>query len=442
MKTTLIWALIFIFIVPVEVFSQRRGSKRVRILVVDLSVPRSEVDKRSSLRASVFQSVQEHPRAISISDSQIAQWQARRQRGKKRKPASEDIREARELLGEGKEAYQSLKFDRAEDLLLQARREFILNLPSLRSNRDLVEAHLYLGMTYLALKKSKKAKDEFHRVVYLDPKRELSGRDFSPVVLEAFSKARQKIMEQESIMVQMETTPPGAVAYLNGRSLGKTPLKLDLQPGEYFILFTKPGMESWYKPIELKKRLETVRAKLKPDIEDLQWSHLFRVREGADRRTRDFGPIMDLASFVDADFVFLGTLTKLKQYRFLGQLLDARTSALSQVAVVTVGGTLRSFPSASADLVETLLGFVTGEGRLMSAGRPDLGLPGQELTVGGQDRPRKTAISISPAPKKKWYELWWIYPILVGAGVGIFFGAREIGGSGGSKIVIDNKGNF
>ena len=47
----------------------------------------------------------------------------------------------------------------------------------------------------------------------------------------------------------------------------------------------------------------------------------------------------------------------------------------------------------------------------------------------------------APPPKKAWYKHWWIWPIVVGVGAGAFLGARQLSG-GGSKIVIDNSGNF
>lgn len=412
------------------------------VAVVDLSIPEGESQYRNAIRAAFLKAFSEDRRVRLIPPENVSKWRERERRAQAEAPPSEDLREARELLADGKKAYEKLRFDRAVKLLAEARREFILKLPALRSNRDLIDAHLYLGITYVALKETKKGQEEFRRVVYLDPKRELSARDFSPPVLEVFSKARQEVMATEPIRVKIGSEPPGANVFLNGRAIGKTPMETRLQPGEYFLLMEKKGVSPWYKPVPLQKRTEEVHAVLEPDAAEMKWGHLFRVREGVDQQSGDLGTVQEMAGSVGADLVFFGRLERMRDYRLMGQLYDSRTSELTKVAVATTGPEVESAISAAPDVVEAVLNFIRPDGRLVSEGSPDLNIPPEGLTVGGADRPAQPLTSVAPAPPKAWYERWWIYPIILGVGAGIYFGATQIGGKGGSKVVIDNSGNF
>jgi len=444
MRLSLSVLLCLVLVFPPYVFAQGGGASggKLQIAVVDLSIPDEQAAERSTFRRFLAKAFLTNPHMVLISLGEIEKWRQRYHEKKIPEASVDELREAREILSEGKAAYTSLDFKRAVELLSEARKEFILKLPLLRSNRDLIDAHLYLGMSFLAVEKPELASAEFRRVVYLDPRRELSSREFSPQVVEAFAKSRQKVTERTPVSVRVESQPPGGQVYLNGRGAGQAPLKLRLFPGEYFILVEKPGMHSWYKPVRVKKRVETVQANLVPDTDDAAWSRLFRVREGNDRRHQDLGDVIDMASTVGADYVFLGTLEQLREYRLLGQLFDARTADFSQVAMVSLGRDLSDFQPAAGDLVETLLGFIRPDGYLLGSKKPNLGIPADQLQVATDDRPPEDLILTKPKPKKSWYEHWWIYPILAAVGVGVYFGATKIGGAGGSKIKINNKGNF
>ncbi|HLG18194.1 MAG TPA: PEGA domain-containing protein [Bdellovibrionota bacterium] len=421
--------------------TMRLSQEAVSLAVVDLSLPESEGVRRKLLRSAVSDAFSRDRRVRLVPADEISRWVQRNRKDEAPLSPTEELKEGRALLSKGKAAYGTLRVSSAQKYLEGARREFILHLPALRSNRDLIDAHLYLGMTYVALKQPEKAQGEFRRVVYLDPTRELSSREYSPAVIETFAKVRRDVLAEQVSQVQIDSQPSGARIYLNGRFIGTTPYKTKLQQGEYFLLVENEGMQSWYQPLKFQKRLENVQVKLEPAKTEAALGELFRVREGAAQQSDEVGKIRDLASAVHADLVFLGTLNKSKNYRFLGQLFDTRTAEFSQVAVVAMGEDLSEFPGASDDMVATLLGFLRPDGYLMSSTFGQPSVPDASLTVGGADRP-KQEVAASPVPEKKWYERWWIWPLLVVAGAGVYLGATQIGSSEGSKIVIDNRGNF
>ncbi len=445
MRALFIALLTFSLVFPGPLWGQagtrRVSSSSLRVAVVDLWLERETSTPTPWMVSQLVSAFQLHRQVRVASPEDVNAWLKRQERIRGGDEPNEELAEARGLLAKGKKLYEDLDFDGAVDQLHEAQKLYILNLPFLRSNRDLIDTHLYLGMTYLAQKKSKEAKDQFRRVSYLDPKREPSGKDFPPPMLKSFAETKQEVLAAETSRVALTSEPVGAAVFLNGRPLGKTPLTLDLLKGEYFLLMELEGRQPWYRPVKIQKRMEQVRVSLKLDEYTERWRRLFRVREGSDVRAADIGPILDLAGEVSADFVFLGTLEQKKDFRLLGQLLDARTSELSQVAMVNVGADLSDFGGSAAALSETLIGFVRGDGFLVNSEKPNLNLPLADRTVGGADRPPQPILEATP-PGKKWYEKWWIWGLVAGVGVGVYFGARELGGTGGTTAVVNNRGNF
>lgn len=430
-----------ILALPAPLLAQSRGKPSV--VVGGIALRDADEPYRKSIQSALFQAFEEDRRISLASRKQILDWWKRERRATDDLSPSDQLKEARELLVDGKKAYQHLDLKRASKYLQEARREFIMNLHHLRSNRDLLDAHLYLGVTYLALKEKKKGMGELRRVAYLDPKRELSARDFPPSVLEAFATVKQEVHAAAPVHVRVTSVPARAEVYLNGRLIGKTPMETRLASGEYFVLMEKKGTTPWYKPISISRSSREVRAVLEADREVKRWGTLFRVREGGDQRSGDVKKLEEMAGSVGADYVFLGRVERLRDYRILGQLYDSRTSDFSKVAVVAASTEMESVSSVFPDLVETLLSFIGPDGRLIG-GKPqaDLDMPPGGLTVGQANRPKKPATYATAPKPKAWYQKWWIYPLIAGAGVGIYFGAKQLGGTGGSSIDINNAGNY
>ncbi len=417
--------------------------KEAKVVVGAVSVPSSLLSQERRLRTGIVNAFHHQPGVQLASRKDVDAWRKRVMKEDQPEDRSaEELNYARELLSQGKRDYEQFRFEESIQSLREARRIFIYNLPALRSNRDLIDTHLWLGVVYAVTKKDSQAKEEFRRVVYLDSKRELDRRGYAPNILKLFTEVKREVMKASLIRVRVESSVPGAVVYLNGRSVGNAPLEMRLLPGEYFVLVEKKGLKPWYKPIRFKQRIETVRASLKPETGGQKWLQTFRVREGEDQSNPDLSLLRDLAKSVGSEIVFLGSVEKKYKFRILGQLYDVRTSQFSKVAMVDLEPNLRGYKEDAQSLVDTLMEFVRSDGYVVSPGAPNLVVPGQALTVGAADRPQP-AIMNAPAEKKLWYERWWVWPLIVGAGVGLFFGVREaISSDTSGGIVLDNRGNF
>ncbi len=414
-------------------------SRTFPIAVVDTYASREDWENRSVVTQGLNSAFARDPRVRLATPSELNQ--AKGHFSKKNAEAADDLKQARDLLGKGKGAYQKLKFGEAIVALEQARKLFIYNLSELRSNRDLIDAHLFLGMAYVAVGKNSAAQGEFEKVVLLDPRRELSSKDYSPKIIESFSKARQNVMKNDPVKIRVESNPEGGAVYLNGRPVGKVPLSLTLQPAEYFFLVEKDGFRPWYKPVKVERAFQVVRADMKAKGSDVEWAHLFRVHEGADQEDQDVHQLKEFATAAKVDFLVLATITQARGYRVLTQLYDARTSDFSTVAVSAVKGGIENFPEDSGDTVDTLLGFIGPNGYLSPKEGANLTPQSSILPVAEPIAPANQ-MATSEKPPKAWYEHWWIYPLIVGAGAAIYLGATQLGGSSGSKISVDNSGNF
>ncbi|MFH1017557.1 MAG: PEGA domain-containing protein [Pseudomonadota bacterium] len=415
---------------------------RPRLAVVDMDLPEDLFGQRVSFRNAFAEAFSKENRVQSIPEREMAGWRERRTAARINGGSKEKLAEARELLNRGKKAYNSLEMNRALSLLEEARRQFILNLNALRSNRDLIDVHLYLGVAYAALKKEDKAKEEFRRVVYLDPQRQLASRDFAPKMMALFSSVRQEVLSQEPVRLRIESNPSAASVFINGKRSGSTPLELRLLPTEYFILVEKEGVFPWYQPVNLSRRVQSIEVRLKPASEDLELMHSLRVREGVDQQADDVSVVRGLAESVGAQIVLLAQVKREGGYRLLGQLYDVRTSDFSRVVVSEMGNDTSDFQGSAQDVAKELMKLIRPDGYVSPGSGADLMGSLKDLTVGGAERPRQETMA-APPPPKQWYENWWIWPLIAGAGVGIYFGVRELQNSNQSgTIIINNHGNF
>ncbi|MCI5073175.1 PEGA domain-containing protein [bacterium] len=337
---------------------------------------------------------------------------------------NEDLKRAKKLLTSGKQMYHQLNFEKARDSLSLSKKLFIKNLQYLRSNHDLLEAHLYLGMTWLAIKKEKDAYNEFKKVAYLDPNFEMNESQYSPAVIPVFETARSEVKSKTVSQVTVSGQQDNMNVYVNGRLMGKTPVSIKLYAGDYFFLVEKPGLEPWYKLEKIRRAQQTVESQNKIRVDEKQWSYVFRTREGNAKNTEETQMLIEEAKSQGADYILLSSLEKNINYRLMGQVYNINKKTFSDVVMFNVEKGLGDFPGAVDEMVVTLKNMIQGT-------KPNLKLGVAEY--GPAPSPQR-----SMQPKKKWYKQWWIYPVAAGILVGSIVAAGELGGGSGGTIVINN----
>lgn len=426
-----ILSLSFIWVcVCLSAFAQTKP----RLLIGGINVLKSELGSYKSLESDVVRGFKKGQKTFEVlGPDRALGWKEQYLKNKEVMAQKNELQLARSYLSRGKTYVQTLKFKEASDHLNEARKMFIANLQHLRSNRDLLESHLYLGMSELALGQEDEALSEFKRVFYVDPTFEGNSTDHSPKILEFLARAKQEVNTSDPVELRITSSLEGALVYVNGKPRGKTPLTLSLQPSSYFILVEKENTNPWYKLEEISGNKNAVHADFSTDPAAGIWSDVFLVREGQAQSSASIKTVLDLANSLGADVVLLSKLEDLNGYRLLGQLLDVRTGEFSQVAVALLGNKTERLEEAAERMAKTLTELVPAGG----SAKPNLNLP---LGVG--DTPLASQEDAQTfKPKKPWYKVWWIYPVIVGAGVGAFFGAKELGGTKGSKVNVRNNAN-
>ncbi len=145
--------------------------------------------------------------------------------------ASQDSTEdsSKKLLSLAESLYHEGSFDLAAQTIKIA-------LSQSKTNQNKAKGHLLLGMVYLAQKQTVAAKEEFRESILLDPNKKVTTENYSPEVVSLYNEL--KAGAQGSLSVQ--TSPPGAEVYMDGKLLGLTPVDLGHIPtGEHTIKVVK-----------------------------------------------------------------------------------------------------------------------------------------------------------------------------------------------------------
>ncbi|MCB0271844.1 MAG: PEGA domain-containing protein [Bdellovibrionales bacterium] len=357
---------------------------------------------------------------------------------------------ARKLLNEGVEAYQGLDFEKATKLLSESRDEWIRNLAHLRSNRDLLKAHLYLAMAYLAMFKEKntriyyqeQAQKELEKVVYLDAELKLSDRNYSPEVIKEFESVKQKVLQRSRVTLKVQSNIKHGQVYINGKLEGQTPLTLTVIPGTYFVLVEpkQTPAKPWTSLVDIKRPVEELLAQVQPLVDVTKEQNLFRIREGADQASQDVIFLQNRAKSLNADYVFLGKLERLDGFRLLGQLFDARTGEFSQVAFIQMGYDLADIQGSSYDLAQALLSQIRTDGYLVHS-KAGQAAQGQFSSIGNKDQDLKPTQEPQKA-KIALHKKWWFWAGIVAVGAAGYYAISSMQGSQNGDIQINNAGNF
>jgi tetratricopeptide (TPR) repeat protein len=155
-----------------------------------------------------------------------------------------------ELFSQGMEAYENGDFQVSIDKLSKA-------VPFLKRDRKRIDAFKTMAFAYMAFPKKEKAREQFCKILRMDPTFTLDSVMTSPKILVVFQEAQEKCLPFGGIEVQAVSgnreTISGAKVYLNGELIGETPLqRKDILSGEYEIKVYKDG----FRPFEARVSIE------------------------------------------------------------------------------------------------------------------------------------------------------------------------------------------
>jgi PEGA domain len=96
-----------------------------------------------------------------------------------------------------------------------------------------VDASLLQALNHRSLGKVKESDDSFRNVLRLDARYELDPDQYPPSTRQAFEKLRRELGKAKRVRLSVKSTLPASEVFLEGRSVGQTPLLLEVPAGTY-----------------------------------------------------------------------------------------------------------------------------------------------------------------------------------------------------------------
>ncbi|HEX8539652.1 MAG TPA: PEGA domain-containing protein [Cystobacter sp.] len=102
-----------------------------------------------------------------------------------------------------------------------------------------VDTWLLQGMTLRALGRVKESDDAFLNVLRLDAQYQLDPDYYTPSTRQAFDKLRRELARARKVRLSVKSSLSPSEVFLDGRSVGQTPLALEVPPGTYALTLKK-----------------------------------------------------------------------------------------------------------------------------------------------------------------------------------------------------------
>ncbi len=155
-----------------------------------------------------------------------------------------------DLFSQGMKAYENGDFQLSIDKLSKA-------VPLLKGDREKIDALRTMAFAYMAFLKKEEARQQFCKILGINPTFTLDAVMTSPKILAVFGEAKERCLPYGEIEVQAisgnREPISGAQVYLNGELIGETPLqKKNILAGEYELKVHKDG----FRPFEVKISIE------------------------------------------------------------------------------------------------------------------------------------------------------------------------------------------
>ena len=165
------------------------------------------------------------------------------------------LEEAKNHFDEGRAAYLNLQLEEGIRALEAAVRGFDEAAAAVEDPLDLAEALLYLGACQTFLDRHRAARATFLRLHVQMPHLRPDPEDFGPEVVEAYERAAPPDASSPSSTLEVDSEPPGAVAYVDFLARGRTPVTVTgLVSGQHMVRAGRPGAPSSVQSATVRTR--------------------------------------------------------------------------------------------------------------------------------------------------------------------------------------------
>lgn len=142
--------------------------------------------------------------------------------------------------------------DRGLELVRQALLELDKASPQVNPWPVTTAALLVQSQLYKNLDRTREMNEAYRRVLRVDPAFTLDPDAYPPSTLQAFEAVRKEVTRARKATLVVQSTPPGASVFVDGKELGKTPFKQELVPGMYRVWLMQDGRVSFPRRLEVK----------------------------------------------------------------------------------------------------------------------------------------------------------------------------------------------
>ncbi len=333
---------------------------------------------------------------------------------------------ARERLDAGRQAYLNLELEQAIEQLQGAVADFDAAAAALEDPGDLGQALLFLGASHAFNGQRREAIQVFRRLHTQMPHIQPDPDTFNPDVLQLYQAATPPDANNPSGSIQIDSSPEGAIVYVDVLARGRAPLLVDgLIAGEHVVRVSRPGATPFVETLNVRRGRPASSNAYLVDREGLEGLNdaLAQVRDASVDRIDQGNAIAEIATALELSKIGVIRVSGAGEGATLELLLfdvaSGRRLVRGQGTVATETGVLEE------GVLRLVAGAFEAALRPSQAGDTE-SIPAVDTseTEQGQTAPQGHTPAV--------YEEWWFWTIIgavvvVGVGVGIGVGVATSG---------------
>ncbi len=212
------------------------------------------------------------------------------------------VTEGQELLAAGKQAYEELELEDAQAKFKKALKKFEYGFGYMDKTAHLVETLMFMGASWVLVGEPDKAKNLFLRASDLPGRKTLNTEMFPPNIQEIYDRFKAEADAGPRAKASLITMPQGASIYIDDVYRGGSPLQVDdLRPGVHLVRALKDGFRPWGGKITVNaRRMKRSKLTLKPTARRKKFSVRFRKMTSEIVKGEPGPGATEMASFLGA----------------------------------------------------------------------------------------------------------------------------------------------
>lgn len=189
---------------------------------------------------------------------------AKRDSGRSALRSATEYKRALRKLAEGERHSKRLRFPKAISALSAAIKLLNRNIEHVEDYDRFLEAHMLLAVAYLRRGKESRGVDVLANLLRYRPGMSVDAGKYPPLFMRVFERTRERVLRRERGAVLVSSDLPGATVFVNGKSMGSTPVEVEqILPGKNHLVLRGPTGEVWGRNITVRSgNRRTVKASL------------------------------------------------------------------------------------------------------------------------------------------------------------------------------------